>query len=187
MFYIILLRLIDRVFGEEATGFRDESINLTLSSVPALPLPPSASSPSVPSPSVSIPVAGRRWIRGGRGGWLALNEGLINAKTTLLLNLFVPNSSLMSIILLRQTPKFSTYVTRKAYEMNLSILPSRLQMKVKNNAFNDCTSVLLSSSLSSVSSYESKFKIVKSSSTIGIEVPVLIFFFANEPFTLRVT
>lgn len=167
-FYIFLLKLFDRVFGEESTGFRDESLPATDTQAPRNPYlikqPSSAGSARtdllLPTNQAgpSSAATSSKWQRGKRGGWLGSAESSMTRSSAKLVELLSPRSRMVERFLLA---RFDSRLppARKAFEMNLSALPRRMQLKFLNDPMNDCTSVSVS-----CFRYEAAMQVVKSPS-----------------------
>ena len=144
MFFVFLLRLFDRVFGEDTTGFKAETPG---------GLPTSSSTPQ----TAVAPTQGRGWVVGGKGGWLASGGGQLNRSTTALVEMLSPQSKVIQMLTAKADPTLSG--VSRSFEMSLSVFPRRMQMRFTKNVFNDFTNALVSYN------YESKFKSIKSLST----------------------
>jgi hypothetical protein len=149
MFFIILLRLFDRVFGEESTGYIEERVSVTGGTSSSLQALASASFPSYPPNSL--------WVKGNKCGWLGIGDGMLNKATERFIQLLLPHSKMMHLLLTKHDAVSTQH--RKSFEMNLRVLPVKMQMRYLKNPFNDCTSVLMATTFN----YEANFKLVKAS------------------------
>lgn len=144
MFFVFLLRLFDRVFGEDTTGFKTESPGS---------LPTNASAPQ----TAAALTPGRGWVVGGKGGWLANGNGQLTRSTTSLVEMLSPQSKMIQMLTSKADPALAG--VSRSFEMSLAVFPRRMQMRFTKNVFNDCTNALVSYN------YENKFKSIKSLST----------------------
>jgi hypothetical protein len=147
MFYIFLLRLFDRVFGEDCTGCKDYDSAAGVSS--SSTVPSTSSSSTTPAPGT------KAWLRGTKGGWLGSSGGNLSKGLGLLLDLLLPQSRMMSIPIHRGSDQ-QAGTMRKSFEMSLSVFPLKMRMRVARNPFNECTNVFVSYN------YEAKFKSMRS-------------------------
>lgn len=144
MFYVFLLRLFDRVFGEDTTGFKTET---------PVSLPTNSSTATTPSTSST----NRGWVVGSKGGWLGSGGGQLNRGTTALVDMLSPQSRIIQMLTSKTDQALSGVL--RSFEMSLSVFPRRMQMRLTKNAFNDCTNALSSYN------YEMKFKSLKTLSS----------------------